>query len=496
MTGYSSTRSSSPELLHTPTLTQSYGSLRKNLSFKSLRELEAKQVQEVLWRRGQPGDGRHRPKDLEEVLGHAVRGGARSALLAGAIRAGVNLVIIALRATKKKGIPPALILRALFGADTFRFGTMMGAFTFLYKYTLHLLRLYNPGEKGPRQEEWWHAALAGAVSGISVVAEKKSRRVTLGQQMLVRGLQGHFNVASQRGWIRIPNGEVLLFGAACGQIMYSWLMAPEALPSGYRRWVTSASRVAEPCLPVNLSASRFGTFDPEIARKAKEWKAGCTTRNLGLIEEYARNAEKGDFGPPFAPCEVVHPWTDTCTWTAIDRWQAVFRWMLPVYSALHTIPPILFRSTAFRAHPTKILLKAFLGTLRSCSFLATFVMLFQGLVCTQRNVYYALKGRVPEWVMKVWLHKGYYWASGFLTCISLFIEEKKRRGELAMYVLPRGMESLWSVLRRRSYVPFVPGGEVLMTSLGLSMVMSTYQHEPKMLSGLVRSVLYQFVGHG
>lgn len=31
------------------------------------------------------------------------------------------------------------------------------------------------------------------------------------------------------------------------------------------------------------------------------------------------------------------------------------------------------------------------------------------------------------------------------------------------YVLPRGMESLWSVLRRRSYVPFVPGGEVLMT---------------------------------
>lgn len=32
-------------------------------------------------------------------------------------------------------------------------------------------------------------------------------------------------------------------------------------------------------------------------------------------------------------------------------------------------------------------------------------------------------------------------------------------------------------------------------SLGLSMVMSTYHNEPKMLSGLVRSILYQFVGH-
>ena len=35
--------------------------------------------------------------------------------------------------------------------------------------------------------------------------------------------------------------------------MYSWLMAPEALPTGYRRWITNASRVAEPCLPINIS---------------------------------------------------------------------------------------------------------------------------------------------------------------------------------------------------------------------------------------------------
>lgn len=69
-------------------------------------------------------------------------------------------------------------------------------------------------------------------------------------------------------------------------------MAPEALPPGYRRWVTSASRVAEPCLPVNLEASRYGTFDPDVARKAINWKAGCTERNRGLIEAYARNAEK------------------------------------------------------------------------------------------------------------------------------------------------------------------------------------------------------------
>jgi hypothetical protein len=126
--------------------------------------------------------------------------------------------------------------------------------------------------------------------------------------------------------------------------MYSWLvghrnmrevsgdtdmaarqMAPEALPPGYRRFVTGASRVAEPSLPVNLSVTRTGTFDPAIARKSLTWKAGATPHNAALIQAYANNADKGNFGPPFAPCEVVHPWIDNCRWVAVDRWQAVFR---------------------------------------------------------------------------------------------------------------------------------------------------------------------------
>lgn len=90
------------------------------------------------------------------------------------------------------------------------------------------------------------------------------------------------------------------------------------------------------------------------------------------------------------------------------------RWMLPVYGALHTIPPILFRSKAFRKNPSAVLTKSFLGTMRSCSFLATFVVLFQGLVCSQRNIYYAIHNKVPAWLEAMLMHKGYYWVSGEL----------------------------------------------------------------------------------
>lgn len=126
-------------------------------------------------------------------------------------------------------------------------------------------------------------------------------------------------------------------------------MSPESLPRGYRNWITKASRVAEPCLGVNLSAYREGNFpffvvspnvgaehsmllsgesgkfDPEQARKVLSWPIPPTARNASLVEAYASAAEKGDFGPPFAPCHTVHPFVDSCTMTAVDRWQSVFR---------------------------------------------------------------------------------------------------------------------------------------------------------------------------
>lgn len=120
-------------------------------------------------------------------------------------------------------------------------------------------------------------------------------------------------------------------------------MSPESLPSGYRRFIAGASRVADPCLPINRSTGRYGTFDPNVARQSITWKHGATPRNASLIEQYAQRAEGGDFGPPFAPCAVIHPWIDSCRWTAVDRFLSVALWIAPTYSALHILPPLVLR---------------------------------------------------------------------------------------------------------------------------------------------------------
>lgn len=87
-----------------------------------------------------------------------------------------------------------------------------------------------------------------------------------------------------------------------------------------------------------------------------------------------------------------------------------------------------------------------------------------------------------------------WWLSGAISGFALLVEEKRRRAELTMYVLPRGLESTWCMLKGKGWLPIIPGGESLLCSLGMGMIMSTYQYDPEHLSGLIRRVLYQFIG--
>ena len=55
--------------------------------------------------------------------------------------------------------------------------------------------------------------------------------------------------------------------------------------------------------------------------------------------------------------------------------------------------------------------------------------------------------------------------------------------------------SAYSSIRERLLIREI-ATDLVLASVGMSLVMTTYHKEPKMLSGLVRSVLYQFVGRG
>lgn len=163
--------------------------------------------------------------------------------------------------------------------------------------------------------------------------------------------------------------------------------------------------------------------------------------------------------------------------------------------------------------PGKVLVKAGVGTIRSSAFLGVFVVIYQSelisltsalcglhnelslslsfhvaIFCYKHNLHKFLTllrsgalqtnlftsplKQLPQWVIDLLISKMSFWVPGLASGLSLFVEEKRRRGELAMYVLPKGLESIWVTARGKGWV-FRTGkwGDVILTALGMAMVM-------------------------
>ncbi|KAI0677684.1 hypothetical protein C8Q78DRAFT_960400 [Trametes maxima] len=544
----------------------------ENLVVLANYEEHLRGARKVVWR--DRGEKPVEILNLAECFEHACRGGLRAGTIAFLIRSGVNFILLLTRIKRTpKRFRLSLIRHALFGEDSARFAALLGSFVGLYKFILNALPILLPQphpderthvrtrslfrsslrsdaetafeedvvedvelghpsrRKGTRHARlsmsaqahqlWvrkrtrrWYSAFAGAVAGsIAILFEKQSRRVGIAQQMFVRGLQGSFNAMSNRHGFKIPHGDVIVFTLCCGQIMYAFLMRPDTLPPSYNRWIQVASKVPSDAVNLNLTLVREGYFRPEDMEHVMKYPR-ITPSNYAYLADRVAKARLPEglrtFGPHVVPCEAVHPDIDSCITVQVAHFWEVFRWMLPIYGALHFIPMMLFRRKTFLQRPSRMLLRALLGTARSSAFLGAFVIIYQSFFCAKHNLYHkflslrasqaqtllaALVKRLPPWVGEILVSKFSFFLGGLLSGLSLFVEEKRRREELAMYVLPKGLESAWVMARGKGWV-FGMGryGEALLTAVGMGMVMSTYQNDPQHLSGLVRRILYQFVG--
>ena len=79
---------------------------------------------------------------------------------------------------------------------------------------------------------------------------------------------------------------------------------------------------------------------------------------------------------------------------------------------------------------------------------------------------------LPQWVINLLISKMSFWIVGLASGLSLFVEDERRRGGLAMYLLPKGLESIWVTAREKGLV-FRTGkwGDVLLAASGMAMVM-------------------------
>ncbi|KAG8932210.1 hypothetical protein FRC01_000132 [Tulasnella sp. 417] len=381
-------------------------------------------------------------------------------------------------------------------------------------YTAHLSKsveeAFGEMAKNGYVYKRWHATLAGAVAGaIAILFERKSRRLSISQQMFVRGLQGSFNFWSKRFGIQIPFGSVWVFAFCCGQIMYGFLLRPDTIPRSYETWIQKASVVPDAAVQINRQLVYDGTLNISLQKKlahgfTKPWYGNgsvVTEENKMDMLQQAAKAITGEPMPPMASCAAIHPHRNHCIPTGIWRVYETGKWMAPMYGALHFVPLLLFKRKRLMKEPFTTLVKALLGTIRSSAFLGVYVAIYQSYICFLHLLYrLPLDPSIAPAFRRFILSKPLWWFGGILSGMSLFVEDARRRPELAMYVLPKGLESGWKLLRGELFgIPTQRRkrgwkSDVALSAAGMAMVMSTYQDSPDHLSSLVRRLLYQFVG--
>lgn len=399
--------------------------------------------------------------------------------------------------------------------EAFRLGLFFGGFSAGYKALVCAARHYFGGE-----EPAWVPALAGGAASAFVLALDPETRHSVALYMAVRALQALYNAFKSRGWWHVwgsswPHGDTLLFSVASAQVMYAYVMRPDTLPRSYNNFIVSTGPIERGVLTAVRDQVRGVPLDvPALSnlchRANTSWASDWTGRGgpsfaaqlLAMLRSRVQGASKaaGRKGataaavvgaaqpvlasalPPRIPCSVLHPQQPLCTVQAVATWVDAFTRVFPTYLTLTTVPAVVLRLRNFLRRPLGTLRTAMVSTVRSSSFLASFVAIYMASICAHRRLF---PGGDSKYT---------YYVAGLLASLSLLIEEKSRRSELALYVLPRAMDSLFQTMRDRRWVGSLWQGETVLFSSAMAVLMFFHQREQAALGGLVRRGLGILLG--
>ncbi|XP_052483349.1 uncharacterized protein LOC105788567 isoform X2 [Gossypium raimondii] len=413
---------------------------------RRLREAEDRlreAIQELQRRQRTAASGDDPPCDHadDSCVANAIGNLCQSFLLSYGVRVGIGILLRAFNLARRQSYSSLLDLKQLVSEkdlmvreEACRIGLLFGGFTGSYHALRCLLR------KLRKKETPVNAILAGSIAGLSILAlDDSSRRRTLALYLLAR----------------------------VAQVMYAFVMRPESLPKAYQDFIQKTGPVAAP-----------------VYKAVRENCRGAPV-NVASISAYlssrgkANNVKLEEF-PSIIPCSIIHPDTNSCLSHNAKAASATFRKTFPLYFSLTFVPFVVLHLQKFLDTPARTCWLAVKGSVRSTTFLSAFVGIFQAVICMHRKI--ASKD-----------HKLVYWVAGGLSALSVLLEKKARRSELALYVLPRAGESLWYILVNRKLLPDVKNAEVALFCACMGGIMYYLEYEPDTMAPFLRGLIRRFL---
>ncbi|OAV98314.1 hypothetical protein PTTG_00360 [Puccinia triticina 1-1 BBBD Race 1] len=328
----------------------------------------------------------------------------------------------------------------------------------------------------------WAAAVAGAIAGLALLAQAKQERVNLAPNIFCRGL---YTLLKYRPLFKFPHGDLILFGLSNAQIMSAFVLRPQTLPAWYWQWIRRSGSLDLKFLELHRLLNTHKLRDMALPKQVIDLTRPRTRANDLRLRNWLSHPDP--LAAPAAPCHFNHSSFDSCILGNGSRTWGAFKSMVPTYTILHLVPALLFRSKMFIKSPLLFLVSIARKTASSALFLATFVWIILFSVCIPSRLYEASHGSIKL--------RGSAWNGvvGFATAFSLLWEDPRRRGELALYCAPKALASVWQVMKIKGLVKSLAYGEMILASMGTSMLMHCFVHAPQSMPALIRGTLGQLI---
>ncbi|KAG0319211.1 hypothetical protein BGZ97_002557 [Linnemannia gamsii] len=217
----------------------------------------------------------------------------------------------------------------------------------------------------------------------------------------------------------------------------------------------------------------------------------------GLCEDLGLNLLMGDFAlRSRLPCEVVHQGiTKSCEVHTGYRWIQGFMVSTGIYLPVHLLPALLSPKAFFnrlQENPVATVSSTLMATARSSAFLATYIALIWYGICTWRSKVMPITMRLTgrRYTSNVVDHIYGPLLGSFMCGFSVLVEKPHRRAEMALYVLPRAIYSMWSrIMAGRLSRKVEMTGEALMYAVSMSVLLTGMRWKREMVRPSMQGLL-------
>lgn len=303
--------------------------------------------------------------------------------------------------------------------------------------------------------------------------------------------------------------DAVMFWACSARIMWCFFYQPHRLPPSYVKWISSLANLDKRLLKTlrlihsrELVYGRSSTYSHLLTSYAEDRGYPSSWGDLQVLPAcggadadvvWKALGVPGRSGVGGLPCEFLHSsittrWglDNSCLTNVGVRFCLAFIEAMTLYLPVHFLPLLLTRPSSILQRHRAI--PAILAAIRSATFLSTFLSSYFLAACFTRTLVLA---KLFPWIPHdVW--DGPYGSvlAGSFTCgWSILIENTRRRGEMALYVLPRAVKASLPAKWTAGDHAGARLAERIVFVLSLASLLTFAVHEPESLRGLSRWTL-------